>query len=161
MNLDQCMNNFRLASRDLYNRYFRTGKGRESWDESWFLRENFEDIESVMFKSMVCNPLGLPDIALGQVKNRIKVVAHSYPLAAMVNRDIHSGYWDYPVEELGSKTTLHFISFFDWDNLEGFDNQYVRVLIQDCPAHPEVNGKHALIEARLVKFREAREGLTK
>lgn len=106
---------------------------------------------------MVCTPLGLPDIALGQAQNRIKVVAQSYPLAAMVNRDIHSGYWDYPLKELGSRSTLHFISFFDWDNLEGFDNQYVRVLIQDCPGHPEVNGKHALIEVRLVKFREARQ----
>ncbi len=156
MNLDHCMNNFRAASRDLFNRYFRTKKGWKSWDESWALRENFSELELVMFQTMVCNPLGLPNTSLGQVQERIKVVAHNYPLPAMVNRDIHSGYWDFPVCELGSRTTLLFISFFDWDNLEGFDNQYVRALILDCPRHPEINGKHALIEAELVKFREAR-----
>ena len=35
----------------------------------------------------------------------------------MINRNIDSGYWDYPVDAVGSDADLRFVSFFDWDCL--------------------------------------------
>jgi hypothetical protein len=70
----------------------------------------------------------------------------------MINRDIDSGYWDYPLKEINNDVKMTFISFFDWDQLGFRDNQYVRVLIVESPNNTEIIGKHALIESRNVIF---------
>jgi hypothetical protein len=70
----------------------------------------------------------------------------------LINREIDSGYWDYPIREVGRLATLRFISFFDWDQLGVRDNMYVRVVIHSWPGASELEGKHALIGANYVQF---------
>jgi len=72
--------------------------------------------------------------------------------AIMLNRELTSGYWDYPVKEVTNKAIFAFVSFFDFDNLSFRDNQYVRAKVIDWQAHPETQGKHALLEANNVEY---------
>ena len=75
-------------------------------------------------------------------------------MPAMINRERDSGYWDHPVERLDNKTELAFVSFFDWDEANLVDFQYVRVEIT-APASPDLVRKHALIEVQYVSFSSA------
>ena len=70
----------------------------------------------------------------------------------MLNRDLCSGYWDYPLYEIHDDTVMVFVSYFDWDQLNYRDNNYVRVVIKEWLSHPEVIDKHGLIEAQYVRF---------
>jgi hypothetical protein len=74
------------------------------------------------------------------------------PVPIMLNREIDSGYWDFPLKEVAKDVAMNFISFFDWNRLAFRDNQYVRALIVDWPLHPEAIGKHALIESQHVGY---------
>jgi hypothetical protein len=73
----------------------------------------------------------------------------------MINREVDTGYWDHPIVEITKDAQLSFVRFFDWDVLAVRDYQYVRIRIDAWPAHPEIIGKHALIEARSVAFDQA------
>ena len=70
----------------------------------------------------------------------------------LLNREVNSGYWDYPVNEVEHATRLLFVSYFDWDQLDYRDNKYVRVQVDQWPARPEIVGKHGLIESHYVKL---------
>jgi len=76
----------------------------------------------------------------------------------MLNREIDSGYWDYPVRFVPHICRLIFIAYFDWDQLNYRDHHYVRVQISDWPLHPEMRGKHGLIEATHIMFWHHLEG---
>jgi len=71
---------------------------------------------------------------------------------AMVNRDIDSGSWDFPVCEVTSDTLMTFVHYFDWDQTDHIDFRYVRVIIDSDASEAGLNGKHALIETQYVKF---------
>jgi hypothetical protein len=64
----------------------------------------------------------------------------------MLNRDVDSGYWDHPISISAPDTVFTFVEFFDWDQTSYKDNRYVRAIVRDWPSHPELIGKHALIE---------------
>jgi hypothetical protein len=70
----------------------------------------------------------------------------------MLNREVNSGYWDFPIREVTRDARLLFFRFFDWDVLAYRDNRYVLVQIDSWPSHPEAVGKQALVEARYVHF---------
>lgn len=72
----------------------------------------------------------------------------------MLNREINSGYWDFPIAEVPEQAHLCFVRFFDWDLRGVRDNQYVEIRVEKWEAHPEANGKHGLLEARHVAFAE-------
>lgn len=72
--------------------------------------------------------------------------------ADMLNREVNSGYWDYPLNRFTNDATLLFICYFDWDSMHSRDNAYVRVQVGDWPGHPEVIGKHGLVEAHMVRY---------
>jgi hypothetical protein len=76
------------------------------------------------------------------------------PLAApiMLNRDIKSGYWDYPIDRFTNDARLLYICYFDWDSMHSRDNSLVRVQVSDWPSQPEAIGKHALVESFNVRY---------
>jgi hypothetical protein len=155
MNLDEQMNQFRLTSRELYNRSFRM---HESNDGSpWVGVERFREVQEVLFLKLVTEPVGLQKIRYGDVHAEISVELRDGVEAApvMLNRDVDSGYWDHPLLEIPRATELVFVSFFDWDQLSYLDNLYTRVQVVDWPANREANGKHALIESQYVRFAKA------
>jgi len=86
------------------------------------------------------------------VQEKIQVRSISDFVPAMINREIKSGYWDFPIKNIPTETECLFICFFDFDQLDYRDNRYVRVEIKKCKSHPEVIGKHALIETQYVSY---------
>jgi hypothetical protein len=70
----------------------------------------------------------------------------------MLNREINSGYWDYPLEQFSNDTTLLYVAFFDWDRMSSRDNAYVQVQVSAWPSHPEAVGKHGLVESYNVRY---------
>lgn len=81
------------------------------------------------------------------------------PLPIQVNRPSQDRnmYWDDPVQSLRAEgLSLQFIDFYDFDDFGYIDLRYYRVKIVECMDHPEVLGRHALVEVgdASVEFRE-------
>ncbi|MBV9219432.1 MAG: hypothetical protein JO366_13230 [Methylobacteriaceae bacterium] len=151
MTLNAAMQQFRIASRELFNNYFRVDNPYNN--NGWAMEEGFAEVQQVLFRRLVTEPLSLSSIIYGKVNPEIGVellLAKTAPI--MLNRDLDSGYWDYPLTEINTDPILVFVGFFDWDQLTCRDNQYVRVRVQKWPAHSEVVGKHGLIESQYVQF---------
>lgn len=145
--IDESINVFRLASRDLYNNCFRN-----SFEDFALIDEGFKEVQSVLFRKLVIQPFGLPDVEYADVNKDIKVsVLLGWSAPALINRECKSGYWDYSIKEITEETEMCFVCFFDFGG-RYVDHQYVQVYISSWPAHPETSGKHALIEHQYVKF---------
>jgi hypothetical protein len=151
MTLDMAVNQFRLASRELFNHYFRASVPD---DDAWILLERFGDIEQALFHKLVIEPAGLTGVRYGQPHSEIVVSLRNEMNVApiMLNRDVDSGYWDHPLSQVTADAKMVFVSFFDWDPRSYRDHQYVRVKVLYWPGHSEVNGKHALIGSQDVLF---------
>lgn len=116
--------------------------------------ELFEEIDRLVFKSLVCEPLGirLEEKATSTPFLDFKVIPiSSSDVPVMVNRSIPaSGYWDHPVRMLrATDVDLALIGFFDWDEYNIKDCAYYRVRISDCISQPDLIGRDALIETHL------------
>lgn len=150
---------FRLASRELFNCFFRVSNPYEN--DGWILYERFRDVEKKLFEKLVTEPAGLSLTAYGDTQKELLVeLRDSASAPIMVNRKIESGYWDHPISEVTSKARMLFICFFDWDKLSCLDNSFVRVCIDQWPSHTELVGKHALIQSHHVRFvKLMRDGL--
>ena len=154
--LNQSMDQFRLASRELYNRYFRLAEPYPTSDLGWSLLERFREVESVLFAALVSG-CGVELNGYRSVQPHIVVkLRRVHEIPAMINREIDSGYFDFKVKHITSEATCHFIEFFDFDVLGVRDNQYVRAVIHAWSAHQETVGKHVLLEANLVIFGDAK-----
>ncbi len=151
MELDALLNRFRVASRELFNGYFRVDNPYKD-PEAWALEERHGEIEALLFEKMVLEPADLPRIEYGLLHPNIQVQLRSDFAPIMFNREINSGYWDHPLKEVTNDAKLVFVSFFDWDDLDYRDNRYVRVIVKEWAAHPEMANKHALLEIQYALF---------
>lgn len=153
LDIDTCMDRFRLAGRELFNSYFRLPDPYANQSGGWELEERFGHVENALFESLVLAPASLPHVPYGQLQPGILVELRRAQFAPiMINRDVSSGYWDHPITQITSDAKLAFVRFFDWDQLGCRDNQYVQARIEEWPAHPESKGKLALVEAQYVRF---------
>jgi hypothetical protein len=153
VDLDELVNRFRLASRELFNQFFRIPRPYDN--DGWLLEERFAEVEVLLFQKLVIEPAGLPEGRYGAPNPNIRVALQSDHAPIMLNREINSGYWDYPLEEVTAEAQLTFISFFDWDQLAYRDNRYVRVRVDGWPSHVETLGKHAFMQADHVRYAKA------
>jgi hypothetical protein len=154
MTIDDSISQFRLASRELFNTYFRIADPYN--DDGWALAERFSQVKSVLFDQLVAAQVSLALGSYGTHQPDILVILRGVDFApVMINREVDTGYWDNPTVEITKDAQLSFVRFFDWDVLAVRDYQYVRVRIDAWSAHPEVIGKHALMEARSVVFDQA------
>lgn len=152
MDLDARLNHFRTASRELFNHFFRVDDPYNN-DDAWALEERYREVESLLFAKLVLEPADLPIIPYGTLNPNIRVELRRGELAPiMLNREIDSGYWDYPLKEVTREAKLAFVSFFDWDQLDYRDHRYVRVQVTEWRSWPDAVGKHAFIEAHCVRF---------
>jgi hypothetical protein len=153
MQLDTYLNRFRLASRDLFNQYFCIS-GSGSHEEAWLLVERFREIEEILFQKLVTEPASLTRKRYGDAQPEIIVGLRSGIDTApvMMNRDVDSGYWDHPLTNVPRDAAMVFISFFDWDQIAYRDNQFVRMQVTSWPGHPEVTGKHVLLDFQNATF---------
>lgn len=151
MELDDLINNFRLASRELFNHFFRVPDPYKN--DGWAHEERFSKVEAELFQALVVEPARLPDGVYGELFPTIRAeLRHGDCAPIMLNRDVDSGYWDYPVEQVTRDAKLLFVRFFDWDLLDVRDNRYVRVKVDQWTSHHDAAGKHALIESQYVRF---------
>jgi hypothetical protein len=154
MTLDERMNQFRLVSRDLFNHYFRIPHPYDG-GAGWTPEERFSEVQRLLFRSLVIDSAKLVGREYGDVQECIIVASRTgSDIPLLLNREINSGYWDHPITAAPSSAALLFIGFFDWDQLDIRDNQYVRVKVENWPGHHDLAGKHALIESRHVRFEE-------
>ncbi len=155
--VDDQVKQFRLAGRDVFNRYFHVSmndKFRECWTEN----DRFSHVESALFDALVARPFGIrPNIyyqeKISEIGVRLKPMIRA---SAMINRDVDSGSWDHSVKFITPETSMTFVHFFDWDQTDYIDYQYVRAVIDKYPDHPEVIGRHVLIETHNVEFFDRR-----
>ena len=152
MELNELMNDFRLASREIFNHYFRIHPAYDN--AGWQSLERFKELEVVLFRQLVTGPIGIDSTpAYGSPQPRIRVALadglRDAPI--LVNREIDSGYWDHPISRIDGGTELVFLAFFDFDQLGIRDNKFVRVII-DSSGEMELTGKHALLDASYVKY---------
>jgi hypothetical protein len=164
MTLDEMMNRFRVASRELFNNFFHVAGATSgtSWmpldastadgDDAYDLEIRFSHVEEVLFESLVCAPAKLTHVGYNHLQPEILVELDSELCPIMLNREINSGSWDFPVCEVTREARLIFIRFFDWDILDYRNNGYVLVQVDAWPSHPETVGKEALIESQYVHF---------
>lgn len=144
---------FRVASRELFNHYFSIDDAWERQGEAWLMVERFGDVETLLFRKMVSEALDLSISEYGNIQKNILVQSKDgNSLEGLLNREVSTGYWDYPITNIPSDAEMYFIAFFDWDTLSLRDNEYVRVMVATCASTPEIAGKHALIGAREVTY---------
>ncbi len=151
--IDRQMNRFRLAARGVFNQYFRLDPEGDSGD-AWTQVERFAEVERALFDALVIQPCGLSQRTYHQdTMEDIGVrLRHGSHAPAMVNREIDSGYWDFPVSQVNSDTLITFVHFFDWDQTDYIDYRYARVIIDSNRSDVSLNGKHALIETQYIAF---------
>lgn len=157
IDIDGLMNQFRLASRELFNQFFRVPDPYKN--NGWLFEARFSVVQMTLFQKLVTEPASLANIEYGNLQTEILVELRDCDVAPiMINREVDSGYWDHPKKEITKDARLVFVRFFDWDQLDYRDNHYVRVQIDRWPSHPETAGKHALIESQYVRFSSHKAG---
>jgi hypothetical protein len=72
MPLDDAMTRFRLASRELFNGYFRVEQPYENG--GWLLEERFAIVEQALFDQLVSVPHELPKVKYGKHQPKIRVI---------------------------------------------------------------------------------------
>ena len=71
----------------------------------------------------------------------------------LINREVSSGYWDHPVKGVtASDIDMRFIHYFDWLEIGLRDFEFLQVLIVASIAHPDLNGRHALVKPLYVRL---------
>ena len=154
IDVDEMMNRFRLASREVFNHFFRVPDAYDN--DGWLSEERFSHVQIILFQKLVTEPASLSNVRYGDLQPEILVELRGGDSApVMINREVDSGYWDYPLKVVTKDARLLFVNFFDWDQLDYRDNRYVRLQIDHWPSHPEAAGKHALIESHYVRFTKA------
>lgn len=153
--LDQCMDRFAVASRELFNNYFRLHQPWSDPNAAWDSRDLYEPVRQALFTALVITPNGLSPAAYGDPQPDLLVAPRSAETPIMLNRERSSGYWDHPVTTIDPSATLRFVRFFDWADIERMDHAHVMVEVAAWPGTPELEGKLGLIEAHHVRFIQA------
>src|SRR5580704_9824414 len=103
--------NFRIASRELFNNYFYTADPWENTDVAWPLEIRFSEVEEVLFQKLVTEAVALPPVRYTELQSSIQVELRSTTdsVSIMLNREIKSGYWDYPITNVTRDAHLCFL----------------------------------------------------
>ena len=154
------LGSYRECVRHLWNGYFLEAAATSS--DKWALRDGFDDACSILFGSLVAEPLGVAAAHDGrEILSRgrdpvARVIEwlHVVPKAApagvpiMINRDREkdSGYWDHPVRRVSAtEVSLRFMRWYDFDELGFRDLKYLLVRVASA-SREDIVGRAALIE---------------
>ncbi len=160
MLINERMDRFRRASRETFNNYFRVPREGSNimscQDECWGAKERFDELERVMFEKLVKEPLSIEGPEYGLAQPNIQVVSENLvtEIPIMLNRELASGYWDYPLKGVPAETVMRFVCYFDFDCIDNFDCRYVRIEVEASSKHPEIVGKEALIETQYISYKQ-------
>ncbi len=149
-NITDLMDHYRDVARMIWNLGFRAVPELQDWDS----RDRFEEIKKLLFRSLVFARLDEGECG-HEISPETERVLHVVPSGAEITPImIHNPregdrnrYWDDPVKQIRSADAeLHFLDYFDWDDMASADFQYYRVRVGSFPAQPHLVGREALIE---------------
>lgn len=147
------MNRFLIASRDLFNTQFRMEAPYVGKNAASDLRDDCLLVEQALFRVIVGAPSEGEAPGYGETQHWIRVIPSGSPSPPiMLNRELSSGHWDYPLDKIDATDDLRFVRYFDWSDIERRDNRYVMVLVAGSASHPEIVGKLGLIESHQVTY---------
>ena len=155
VNLNPLLHRFRLASRDLFNQHYLPPPPRDF--SAWDALELFDQVEEVLFQTLVVQSGGLTPVRYGTLNSEINVCVQTDKTPIMINREQgkDQGYWDFPIATAERSATMKFVRFFDFDDTRDRDHQYVHVEITDWPSQEATVGRRALVENQYVSFQLA------
>ena len=72
-------------------------------------------------------------------------------MPVLINREMTSGYWDYPITELKrNEAEIGFVHYFDFSGIDMPRRyEYLRGRVLDCTKRPEIVGKDILVSTDL------------
>ncbi|HEY9732845.1 MAG TPA: hypothetical protein V6C89_13085 [Drouetiella sp.] len=153
--MNEDMNAFRRASRELFNNHFRPVES--DGHEAWLAVERFQIVEAVLFEQLVTVPNSIEKVPYGEVQPKIEVVLRfSTDVPAFIKENAETPEWEHPTEKtLGPDALLGFVSFYDFESPNVcIDNQYVMVKILGHATKPDLVGKFALLYSFYVGYRK-------
>jgi hypothetical protein len=138
---------FRVAARDIWNRAFWPVPDFQNWDSS----DVFQELKVILFDELVLARLDLEwpreKIFRAAIPFFTLTPTHGISSALIQRSASEQGYWDHPVKEIkAGEAELHFIEYFDWNQMDYQDFKYYRAKIASFPAHPETLGLEVLLE---------------
>jgi hypothetical protein len=141
---------YRVVARSIWNTGFWSEPDLQDWDS----RDQFQQIKRLLFKALVvarvegghcCDLNSLPPDHCYHV-----VPLEPGPVPISIERPREGDrnhYWDDPVKEVkAADAELHFLDYFDWDEMAYIDFQYYRVRIAAFPSQLHLVGRDALLE---------------
>jgi hypothetical protein len=153
MDLTERMNDFRLASRGLYNQFFYS-RDREQAIEA---EERHSNILEHLFEYMVLQPENIRGTEYFEVNDQI-IVSFKPRTSGhyVIEVEATSGNWSLeriPCSKGSPK--MHFQYYFDWDELGIKDNKYVKGTLFSCAGAEHLVGKECHFETSDVVFHKA------
>lgn len=157
-NLDEGINRFRFASRELYNNFFRASY-EEDYELWCLMKDGFQEVQKTLFERMIEIPFGLDHYSYGmEAQLNVEVKVDQESMSVMLNRGINTGYWDYPLTKIPGEYILVFREFFDFNTNVYLDHGYTKVEVLKSSDYPDIVGKHGLIETidAFFKYRDTK-----
>jgi hypothetical protein len=152
-NVNGIFDHYRMSARSVWNTAFWPDPQFRDWD----FVEDFRSIEKILFNALVLTRFDeafpMDDIFHKPIPFfQVAPSTTSVPIMIACPRPgVPSGHWDDPVDRVGiEQVTMHFIAFFDWNQLDCRDLQYYRVEIAGFDEQPHLVGREALIERQYV-----------
>jgi len=141
---------YRTSARAIWNTAFWPDQDFRNWDSI----DQFRQIEKLLFQELVLAKVErewpLQDLFEKTIPffHVVPMVEHGTPIMIQSPRPgAPTGYWDDPVNLIKPRQAeLHFIAYFDWNEMDYIDLRYYRVKIASLDAKSDLVGREALIE---------------
>lgn len=152
---------YRISARTIWNTAFWPDADFQNWDSA----EVFDEVKRILFGELVLAKLEkewpVADIFKVPIPffHIVPSISHGTPIMIQNPRpDRPRGYWDHPVNSVSpGEAELHFLAYFDWDEMDYVDFRYYLVKLATFETHPELVGREALIERQHAVVRLAEE----
>ena len=145
---------FRVSARSIWNTAFLPDP---EFREGYYIGQ-FEWIAKILFDTIVLAKLDMDYPSEDLFHKSIpffQVIPASPTIPLMIQNPrspTQTGYWDDPVKQVSvGKVEMHFIDFFDWNQVAVLDYRYYRVSIGRFEEHPHLVGREALIETHCAR----------
>jgi hypothetical protein len=144
---------YRVSARSVWNTAFWPDPDFRDWDSA----ERFQSIERILFDALVLAKLD-KEIPADDIFRKpipcFRVAPASPSVPIIIQRlcpETRNRYWDDPVDRVSAgKIEMHFLAFFDWNQLDYRDLKYYHVRITAFEEQPHLVGREALIERQYV-----------
>jgi len=149
---------YRVSTRSVWNTAFWPDPDFRNGDSF----EPFQSVERILFDALVLAKLD-KEIPADDIFRKpipfFRVAPSSPSVPIMIQRpSTQNSYWDDPVDRVtAGKVEMHFLAFFDWNQMDYRDFEYYRVWIATFDEQPHLAGREALIKRGYVNVLLAEE----